>query len=465
MRRSWMTLTVVGALGCASDADSTKTKADTEDEMPSDTAVDDTASQGGGTESPATTVTYPQGPLATPYDGNLIAADYWSDTPKILSAGVGFADIVGVVGDVLDQELVRSAGGAWSTAHSCGPDVRHYTSVSLQSGVALAFIHETPYGDLEDGAIGLDGLPVVFSWPMDTRTLDITDFRLTLSTGEVVTPKAAGPYPCAENNERNVAVLFGEFANRLPSTDPAARFPVRVEVVADDDPLMLVGPGGEAVSAVGLFKENSTSPYDPDNGPRLVGAKLNHIGEEALGEGISNPASAAMFVPNDELVLYDEGDFRLRILTSGGFSPDGIRGVLPTDFETFFRIHAVGEDGEDVLIENAGVSYAVRGGTLRVVGLAELGAPEGETVVYDGCYGEDKDNYIDIILAGDEAAARNITYIEIPSREGGYGAFYNPGGPGSTPFDGVTYTSPGPRDMEPVLIALDDPMRVTRTID
>ena len=99
------------------------------------------------------------------------------------------------------------------------------------------------------------------------------------------------------------------------------------------------------------------------------------------------------------------------------------------------------------------------------MGLAELGAPEGETVVYDDCYGEDKDNYIDIILAGDEAAARNITHLEIPSLEGGYGAFYNPGGPGSTPFDGVTYTSPGPRDMEPVIIALDDPMRVTRTVD
>ena len=73
MRCSWMTLSLVGALGCASDADSTKTKADTEDPVPSDTAAEDTASEGGGTESPATTVTYPQGPLATPYDGNLIA--------------------------------------------------------------------------------------------------------------------------------------------------------------------------------------------------------------------------------------------------------------------------------------------------------------------------------------------------------------------------------------------------------
>ena len=169
--------------------------------------------------------------------------------------------------------------------------------------------------------------------------------------------------------------------------------------------------------------------------------------------------------PNDELLLYGEADYRLRVLTSGGFSPDGVRGVLPTDFETFFRLHVDGSDGTPVIIDEVGVDVPVEGGTLRVLGLAELGAPEGPRVEYDGCYDEDLDNYIDIILVGDEAAARNITYLEIPSLEVGYGAFYNPGGPGSTPFDGVTYTSPGPRDMEPVLIALDDPMRVTRTVD
>ena len=46
---------------------------------------------------------------------------------------------------------------------------------------------------------------------------------------------------------------------------------------------------------------------------------------------------------------------------------------------------------------------------------------------------------------GDEAAARNITFVEIPALEGGYRAFYNPGGPGPEPFEGVRYTAPGPR--------------------
>ena len=133
-------------------------------------------------------------------------------------------------------------------------------------------------------------------------------------------------------------------------------------------------------------------------------------------------------------------------------------------YEDFFRIHVNGADGETVLLEKVGVDYSVAGGTLRVVGLSDLGQKENpeEGIYYDGCYAEDRDNYIDIILVGDEEAARNITFVEIPSLEGGYSAFYNPGGPGPEPFEGVRYTAPGPPDMEPVIIALDDPMRVDR---
>ena len=133
-------------------------------------------------------------------------------------------------------------------------------------------------------------------------------------------------------------------------------------------------------------------------------------------------------------------------------------------FEDFFRIHAKGSNGEVVLLEKVGQEYLVADGTLRIVGLSDLGQKEDpdEGIFYDDCYAEDRDNYIDIILVGDEAAARNITHVEIPSLEGGYSAFYNPGGPGPEPFEGVRYTAPGPADLEPVINALDNPMRVSR---
>jgi hypothetical protein len=57
---------------------------------------------------------------------------------------------------------------------------------------------------------------------------------------------------------------------------------------------------------------------------------------------------------------------------------------------------------------------------------------------------------------------RNITFVEIPALQGVYRAFYNPGGPGPELFEGVRYTAPGPPDLEPVIMALEHPMRVSR---
>lgn len=370
-------------------------------------------------------------------EDTLTGADLFSPRPEIMSAGYGFEGIIGVGGD---EDAVRAAGGAWNTprcADGRTPPRRALTS-AVESGVMLRVERA-------------DAIPVVFSWPYLPSTLAPTDFAVHLNDGTTVTPDVATVQPNYEFNERQVAVIFGEFGNRLRPDEPGAIHPVRVEVVADRDPLMLVGPDGP-VSAVGLSRESS-NPYV--SGPALVAAKLTR--NTARGEG--GPAAVGGPFPNDAAMLYgDRAEYRLRLYTSGGFSPDGVRGLRPDEFDRFFRLHARRADGEAIMIERAGVDYTVAGGRLHVVGLAELGQP-ATVDAYDDCYLEDWDNYIDVVLAGDEAAMRAVTAVEIPAVEP-YGAFYNPGGPGNAPTPGVRYTAPGPPQVQPVTLALDDPMTV-----
>jgi hypothetical protein len=392
------------------------------------------------------------------YNGQLQDADYWNTTPEILSAGLGFTNIIGLPS--LDEQTVRAAGGAWDANLTCGngktPDASQRTSAVLSSGIPLGY-RVTPGAKIDHE----DGLPVVFSWPVRTDTIDPADFQFTLNTGQIVFPNAAGMIPNWELNERNVVVVFGHLGNRGLPGEPGAEYPVRLTVVAGHAPLTLVGPGKEQ-SAVGLTWTTDHSGYAV--GPTLVGAKLNRVDHPPIGEGgVAFIGNA--YMPNDEVALYGStANFRLRMLTTGGFSPDGVHGLLPTDFAKYFRLRAIGPDGVTMILDQTGVDYHVLGGTLRILGLSDLGkkADASQGVVYDQCYSEDRDNYIDVVHSGDEAAARNITYLEMPGLPGGYGALYNPGGPGPTPFPGVRYTAPSPPVLEPVTIALDNPMRVSR---
>lgn len=388
----------------------------------------------------------------------LINADYWDEEPKILAAGLGFTNINGVPGinepPPLGEEAVREAGGTWNTL-DCGdqiPSAGDYTSAATPAQVALGFGVPTLYSD---------GLPIEMSWPVLAGTLDIDDIQVTLSDGSVVKPEVVSIFPNFEYNERSTIVIFGQFGNRYdPTTHPdEAIYPVFFEIVDDDTPLLLAGPHGQIRSAVGLTygqPGDQLTAYKTGHGPTLVAAKLSVM--STLGE--NGPAAFQGNLPNDGVSLYmDRAQYRLRILTTGGFSPDGVLGVRPTEFARYFRLRAETGNGEEVLIEGSGV-HTIDGYSVEVVGLADLGLPAGDGIQYNDCYDEDHDNQIDIVLAGDEGAMRRITHVEIRATVD-YDPLYNPGGPGNAPTPGVAYSMPSPRILQEVTIAIDDPMTVS----
>lgn len=385
----------------------------------------------------------------------LINADYYGDAPSILGASLGFTHILGVPGlngtTTSDEVLARRAGGSWETLSSPNAgtaSMRAYTSNASVGGIATNYGYPVRY---------TDGFPIEFSWPVLPSSVAGSAFRVVLNTGQVVTPLAASITPNFEYNERSTVVILGYFGNRIAPGEPGAIYPVKLEVADSRSPLKLVGPGGVVVSAAGLSYGDGSTPmtaYEPGSGPKLVAAKLSVM--STAGE--SAPIPFAGTLPNDGVSLYgSEAQYRLRVFTSGGFSPDGVRSVYPTDFARFFRIETADADGVVRWLTEAGVPYQLPGGTITVVGLADLGPAQSS---YDDSYVEDHDNQIDIVLSGDLAAIATIRSVQIPAA-GAYSPFYNPGGPGNDPTPGVPYSQPGPSQTTPVINALADPMTVT----
>ncbi|HUJ07313.1 MAG TPA: hypothetical protein VLX31_14485 [Streptosporangiaceae bacterium] len=391
----------------------------------------------------------------------IINADLWARKPEMMAAGLGFTGIIGVpnlsTGNLaLSKTLTVLAGGTWNTVH-CGPgqtpSLGSYTSAATPAQIRWTYGQDVYYSD---------GLPVEFSWPILPSTLEPGDFRVRLSNGTTVTPQVASIWPNFQYNQRSVAVLFGHFGNRVPPSRPGAIYPTSVRVVAGASTLKLVGPRQRVVSAVGLGVKTNGSPYTAGGspadrgGPRLVAAKLTTMSMSAAGSG--GPRIFRQNLPNSGVSLYGrQARFRLRLYTSGGMTPNGVSPLLPTDYDRYFQVDAVTSSGRAVRLMKAGRTYLIDGHPLRIVGLANLGRRQAR---YDACYGEVRNNYIDIILDGSPAAARRITTVRIPSA-GRYRPLYNPGGPGTKPAPGVRYSAPSPPITQHVIIALKNPMTVT----
>ncbi len=383
--------------------------------------------------------------LQTPINFN---ADIFTVAPVLMTANYGFEGYLGVpglngTGDA-DRDIAAAYNVAWETLDpALGAAQRAYTSAVSTDNVNAV------YGvDL----LLADTMPLVFSNPILPTTLNPTDFLVTLSDGSQVTPLMAAFLPNLEFNERQTVVIAGSFGNRLQPTDPGALYPVSVQVVDDGTPLRLLAAAG-LVSAVGLSAASS-NPYVTGNGPRLVAAKLNYFSD--LGEGGPIGVSLASQNNSGSDLYGSQAQYRLRLYTSAGFSPDGIASLLPGEFSRYFILEAVAEDGSTISITQAGTPVTVGGfGTVTVIGLADL-AQAGATE--NAAYVEDHDNYYDVILSGDPAAIARLSAVRMPSA-GGYSPVYNPGGPGNDP------TRPGAAPGPFTVPSTDHRIAVTNDLD
>ena len=366
--------------------------------------------------------------LQTPINFN---ADVFAATPSIITANYGFDGYLGVPGltgtGESDREIAATYNVAWETVDpALDAAQRAYTSALSTDDITSV------YGM---NLLLADTIPVVFSNPVLPTTVNPTDFRVALSDGTQVNPLTVAFLPNLEFNERQTIVIAGYFGNRLQPGQPGALYPVSVTVVPDSTPLQLLTATGP-VSAVGL-SANSSNPYVTGNGPRLVAAKLNYFSN--LGEGGPIGVSLASQNNSGSDLYGSQAQYRLRLYTSAGFSPDGIASLWPSEFSRYFILQATAGDGSTIDITVANTPVQIGGfGTITVIGLADL-AQAG--VTENAAYVEDHDNYYDVILSGDRAAIERLSGVRMPSA-GNYSPVYNPGGPGNDP--NAPGAAPGP---------------------
>ena len=161
--------------------------------------------------------------------------------------------------------------------------------------------------------------------------------------------------------------------------------------------------------------------------PRWLARSSIEQATTADGEGGVQAIDRFGYLSNDEFALHGDADVRLRVLTTGRLLPRRrdrtasrhVRGFLPSSRSRSAWRHDHAEQGS--------VPTTRLLGDLAILGLSDLRRAENhkDGIQYDDCHAG-HDNYIDIILIGDDAAARNITAGEIPSLHGGYRAFSQP---------------------------------------
>ena len=377
--------------------------------------------------------------------------------PRILAASSGFRGIIGIPG-LLGPNGITLAGeaGAGIVAELVNRDpaapLRNITSAGAVAGVQAGGFSNSAATETF-----MDAMPIEFSHPVLPSTVLPQNFRIHLNTGEIVTPLYVAQNPNNDLNERQTVVAYGYFGNRLPSSDPNSLYPVLFEVVNSDTPLQLITPKG-LVNGSGL-SQSSSNPYDPYNGPTLAGAKLSRL---SLAGDYPSPAFANS-VANHGVEYYGTGTnlYRLRLFTSAGFSPDGVSGFNPQDFSRFFQLTATGRNGNSLTISEANQTIKVKGGTLKVKGIADLGTGLSADPSY--AYQEDHDNQFDIIIkASSIAAIRALQAVILPDpRNGTHSPIYNPGGPGTAPLPEYNYTQPSGGQTLAIERALQDPATVS----
>ena len=117
------------------------------------------------------------------------------------------------------------------------------------------------------GGAGLDGMPVNFNLPIDHDTLDVSDFEVVDSMGNVIFPICATLAPAFETGEGRTVLLVGEFGSAISNP------PTEVRVVGDLFTRPEIAGESSCSDIINFNGESSTNIIPLSDGPSLFFAQ------------------------------------------------------------------------------------------------------------------------------------------------------------------------------------------------
>lgn len=159
-----------------------------------------------------------------------------------------------------------------------------HTAVSQDSTIVSAFFgldNALPFtaNFLCPGALGMDGMPVNFKYPIDPASLSATDFEVVDSLGGIRIPMCAVLAPANENGENRTVLLIGELGDAI--ADP----PVEVRVVSDLFTTDNVVGQSACSEVLNLIGQSTTNVVGLEEGPTLFFAQRIEGAIDECGPG------------------------------------------------------------------------------------------------------------------------------------------------------------------------------------
>lgn len=391
----------------------------------------------------------------------IVNSNLYGDTPEILSAG-GFSHLF-----IYHSTTNLSNGQDFFLGnYNTNLDINSYPLRNITSSGDMRGLSPI----LRDVQAGMDAMPICFTFPILASSVDVKQFAITLNTGLVVKPYSYSFAPNGKYNEKQCLVVVGYWNNRLINNGNYTSnsiYPVSLKIVESfGKKLCAVGPRG-----LYDMTGKTISVTDGYRSPASLNACVltkytlpniyNQLGD--IGSGVNGIED----MNSPEMLYGTDAEYRFRVFTAVGWSPDGVSVMLPDQYEKYWYLQYV--DPVTSVVTNLyrqQHTYTIGSYSVTIVGLADLGY-KSTTGYNSNTYSEDHDNQIDIVVKGDEEIIKNIKKLIIPSgginpeTEDEYIKFYSPGGPGPTPIPDMLYTIPSVYQELNIINNLNNPKTVT----